>query len=134
MSQGNGHGEKLSRKQEQAIAALLTRPTLERAAAACNLTGRTLSRWLRDPGFARAYRDARRQIVEQAVTQLQGLCRQAVEVLHANMLCGDPGVEVRAALGVLDRAIKGVELADLAERVEQLEALAAEERERDKRQ
>jgi len=43
-----GHGEKLSRKQEQAIAALLTCPTIEQAAKAAGVGETTLWRWLQD--------------------------------------------------------------------------------------
>jgi len=39
-----GHGEKLSRKAEQAIAALLEHATIKAAAKACHVAERTLRR------------------------------------------------------------------------------------------
>jgi hypothetical protein len=42
-----GHGEKLSRKQDQAITALVTWPSITEAAAQCGLAEVTLRRWLK---------------------------------------------------------------------------------------
>src|SRR5262249_52012194 len=65
----SGHGEKLSRKQEQAIAALLEKPSLAEAAAAVSLNEKTLRRWLReDRGFQDAYRAARQELRERTVS------------------------------------------------------------------
>ena len=55
----SGHGEKRSRKQEQAIASLLREATLESAAQAVGVGESTLRRWLQQPEFHRAYRAAR---------------------------------------------------------------------------
>src|SRR5688572_27719597 len=41
----NGHGERLSRKQEQAVVALLEQPTLGQAAAAVGVNEKTLRSW-----------------------------------------------------------------------------------------
>ena len=43
-----GHGEKLSHKQEQAIAALLVAPSVAAAAQAIKVQDNTLLRWLKD--------------------------------------------------------------------------------------
>jgi hypothetical protein len=56
------HGEKLSRKKEQAIAALLARPTVQEAAAEVGISVRTLCEWLKHPVFKRAYGQARESI------------------------------------------------------------------------
>jgi hypothetical protein len=121
----SGHGEKLSRKQEAAILALLQEPTLAAAARACGVGEATLARWLRLPPFQAEYRAARRQVVEHALSQLQQLSSEAAATLRRNLSCGLPSVEVRAALGVLDQALRAVELLDLAERVAALEERAA---------
>ena len=122
-----GHGEKLTRKQKQAISALLTQPTAGEAAAA-GVSDVTLWRWLRLPQFQLQYRAARRQIVESAIANLQRTAGRAVEALSRNLTCGQPAVEVRAALGVLDQSIKAVELLDLEERLNTLERLLDENR------
>jgi hypothetical protein len=77
-----GHGEKLSRKQEQAIAALLGELSVRAAAEKVGVNECTLRNWLKQPAFASAYRAARRQIVEVAVAGLQRLTLQAVEQLN----------------------------------------------------
>ena len=43
---------KLDRQKEQAIAALLAKPTIEEAAAAAGIGYATLRRWLQDAGFS----------------------------------------------------------------------------------
>jgi hypothetical protein len=124
----SGHGEKLTRRQEAAIAALLTAPTLADAAAAAGVSHRTLKRWIGVPEFSASYRQARRQVVEVVIGRLQQIAAQAVKTLERNLTCGQPAGEIRAALGVLDHATKGVELIDLAARVEELGRLLEEVR------
>jgi hypothetical protein len=120
---GPGHGEKLTRKQEQAIAALLANATLKRAATAIGLSEKTLRNWLRLPHFLGEYRQQRREIVEQTVAVAQGLLLKAMSTLGRNLDCGNKAAENRAAVAILEHATKGVELADLLERIEELERL-----------
>jgi hypothetical protein len=116
----------LSRKQEQAVAALMANPTLEAAAGAMKVNPVTLTRWLRVPAFQDAYRDARREAVTHAVATIQAATSEAVETLRAIMRDGNApaGSRVAAARTILDTALKAVELEDLAARVEALEAAA----------
>lgn len=118
-----GHGEKLSRKQEQAIAALLNCPTVEQAAKAVGIGEVTLWRWLQLPDFQEKYREAKRQAVAQAVARLQQVTTQAVDTLEAIMIDTEAPASSRvtAAKTVLEMAIKGVELEDLSARIEALE-------------
>jgi hypothetical protein len=105
-------GSKIGRKQESAIAALLTAHTHAEAAAATGISESTLQRWLRLPEFVAAYRGARRAAVESAVAQLQLTSGEAVETLRRNLACGNPASEIRAALGIMDHALRGVTEAD----------------------
>ena len=59
------HG--ISRKQDTAIGALLSRPTISAAAESVGIGESTLRRWLKDRDFLAAYRAARREAVSQAV-------------------------------------------------------------------
>jgi hypothetical protein len=127
MQESRGHGDKLNRKQEQAIAALLSTSTIGEAAKACSVNDATMWRWLQLPDFQAAYRAARRQVVERAITELQAAASEAVETLKRNLTCENPAVEIRAAQIVLEQAVRGVELIDLQERVERLEGLLAEQ-------
>jgi hypothetical protein len=118
-----GHGEKLTRKHEQAIAALLSTPSIPAAAKVVGIGEATLWRWLQLPDFQAAYRAARRQVVERAVSELQAATGEAVEALKRNLHCENPAVEIRAAQIILEQAVRGIELIDLQERVERLESL-----------
>ena len=83
----------------------------------------TLWRWLQLPDFQASYRTARRQVVERAVSELQAACGEAVETLKRNLHCENPAVEIRAAHIILEQSVSGIELMDLQERVERLEAM-----------
>jgi hypothetical protein len=109
----SGHGEKLTRKQEQAIAALLSEPTLDEAAAKTGVAPATLRRWLKEPGFRAAYRQARRELVEGAVGRIQAATGQAVDTLVAVAKDGlKDSDRVRAAVALLDHAIRSLAEAD----------------------
>jgi hypothetical protein len=116
-----GHGEKQERLQEQAVAALLSHPSIAAAAESLGVSDKSLRGWLREPAFKHAYREARRQVVEAAVARLQQAAGKAVETLERNLTCGHPGHENRAAAAILEYAVKGVEMLDVAQRLEALE-------------
>ena len=120
------HGEKLSRKQELALAALLTCSAITDAAKQCGIGEVTLHRWLKDATFQAAYRDARRAVVQHAITQVQQATGEAVETLRRVMQ--DPeapaSAKVSAAKNILDTAVKAVELEDLEARITALEQQA----------
>jgi hypothetical protein len=117
-------GEKLSRLQDQAVAALLQHATIGRAAEAVGVNEKTLRRWLALPDFRRAYLDHRRQVVDQAVALVQQMGGSAVLALGEALRHEDVNARVRAAKIVLDMGRKGVELDDVMERLEALEAAA----------
>ena len=118
-----GHGEKLGRKQEDAIAALLSQRSIDEAARSCGVGARTLIRWLKLPEFNAAYRDARRAAVSQSVARLQQATGAAVSTLLKVMI--DPSTpastKVRAADSVLDHSAKAIEIEDLEVRLTELE-------------
>ncbi len=122
----SGHGDKLSRKQEQAIVALIAQPTIPAAATVAGVADSTLWRWMQHPHFMRAYRDARRQVVEQALGEVQAATSDAVRTLREvmNDAAAPPSSRVAAARAVLDTALRAVELMDLETRVVDLESAA----------
>ena len=115
------HG--ISRKQDTAIGALLSRPTISAADESVGIGESTLRRWLKNRDFLAAYRAARREAVSQAVGHLQGACSVAVVALTdiSQDVNSPASARVSAARTVLELALKGVELEDLAVRVEELE-------------
>ena len=78
-------------------------------------------RWLREPDFAEAFARARREYLEVAISRLQRAAGQATSKLLSLLDDDDSGVALRAALGLLDRAVKGAELLDVLARLERLE-------------
>ena len=116
------HGA-LTPKQQKALAALLTEPTILAAADKVGVNERTLHRWLEERAFETAYRTARREAVTQAIARLQQVSTHAVTVLVNVMVSKDtpPATRAAAAKTVLETAIKAVELEDLAARIEALE-------------
>ena len=100
-------GQQLTPKQEAAIAALLTEPTHVAAAAMAGVGQTTLYRWMNLPAFRKAYRLARRELVEHAVGRIQAATGQAVETLLGIARQGRrDGDRLRAANALLDHACR----------------------------
>ena len=121
-----GHGTKLGRKQEEAIAALLSQRNVDEAARSAGIGARTLWRWLQIAEFQAAYREARRAAYSQSMARLQQASGAAVSTLLKVMV--DPNApastRVRAADSVLDHAAQAIELEDIEVRVSELERAA----------
>ena len=118
-----GHGEKRSRKQEQAIAALLECQTVKQAAERAGIGESTLRKWLRVPEFEQAYRQARRDCVDRAVARLEKGFEFAIAVLQK--VAGDTNARsyarVAAARGLIDSSFRAIELYDVTERLRRIE-------------
>jgi len=121
-----GHGAKFGRKQEEAIAALLTQRNLEDAAKSVGIAPKTLLRWLKIPEFDAAYRQARRAAYGQATARLQQATSAAVSTLLKIMVDTNApaSTRVRAADSVLDHAKQAIEIEDVEVRVAALEQAA----------
>ena len=118
-----GHGEKWSRKQPQAIAALLTAPTMAEAAARCGISEKTLWRWSQNPEFAARYREARSRALEAAINKVCNSASQAADVLleiSTNKRASSSS-RVSAARAIFEIAIKAQEFHELENRVAELE-------------
>ena len=116
---------KLTPKQERALVALLSTGTVRDAAELCKISEASLFRFLQVPEFQRRYREARRQLVETAIAQLQSDCSIAVKTLReiAEDTKAPAGSRVAAARTILEQSINAVEIMDLQERIERLEEL-----------
>src|SRR5260370_39041315 len=100
--QMTGHGAKFGRKQEEAIAALLSHRSIDDAAQAIHIAPRTLLRWLQLVEFNAAYRKPRRAAVSQSVARLQQVRSSTPARTRA-----------RAADSVLDHSSKTIALEEL---------------------
>lgn len=114
----------ISLKQERAIAALLTEPMIKTAAETAGVGLRTLTRWLAEPGFKRAFREARKVAFTQAIALTQRYTPLAVHTLAKVMNDSNApyAAKVSAAAAILRFGRESIELDDLAHRVEVLEA------------
>jgi len=121
-----GHGSKYGRKQELAIAALLTQRNVDEAAKSVSIDPTTLLRWMKLPEFQTAYREARRAAFGQSVARLQQASSAAVSTLLKIMVDPNspPSCRVRAADSVLNHGIKAIEVEDIEVRVSELERAA----------
>jgi transposase-like protein len=121
-----GHGSKFDRKREEAVAALLTHRNVEDAARAAGVGVSTLLRWMKEPEFEAAYREARRAAFGQSVARLQQASSAAVSTLLKVMLdpATPPATKVRAVDRVLDHAAKAIEIEDIEARLTDLERTA----------
>lgn len=107
--QMTGHGQKLTRKQEEVIAALLTERTYAAAAAKAGVGERTIYRWLLLPDFRIAFEKAKQESVKSAICHLQLGTRPVSEALLNIALHGKRESDRnRAAATVLDFAMRGL--------------------------
>ena len=125
-----GHGEKLSRNQERVIVALLNHTSVAKASDAAGIGEVTIYRWLKDDGFNSAYRDARRQVVQQGIVKIQKSIAAAVDTLTAIMEDNEAPASSRvsAAKTIIEIGIRATEMEQLEERIEDLEKIVKETR------
>jgi hypothetical protein len=116
-------GGKFGRKQEEAVAALLTQRNIEEAAKVAGVSANTLLRWLKIPEFQKAYREARRQAFGQSIARLQQATSAAATTLLKLLL--DPStpasVRARVADSIFSHATKAIEIEDIEARLAELE-------------
>jgi hypothetical protein len=118
----------LTPQQDRAIVALLNEPNVAKAATAAGVGERTLYRWLaEDDRFKKAFLRARREAFSQAIGMMQRYAPAAVNALAKVFTdsTAPHSSRVSAASAVLKYGREGIELDDLAARVESLEAAAA---------
>jgi hypothetical protein len=118
-----GHGAKFSRRKDEAIAALLTQPTVAEAARVANIRPQTLGRWMKEPEFDAIWRAAKSAGLDQTIARLQKISGAAVtallKVMHDS---GAPAAaRLKAAQIVLRHAKAASEIEHLQARLSELE-------------
>jgi hypothetical protein len=111
--------------QETLIGHLLTARTVRAACRKAGVSERSYRDWIKTNEFRNALRDARRESLAEAVGVLTGLMAPAATTLRKALGAKRDADRIRAALGILDRALRGVEFVELADRVAELERLTA---------
>jgi hypothetical protein len=116
----HGHGQKLTRKQETAIAALLTAGTLDQAAGQAGIAPSTLKRWMALPGFKRAYADARAGVLERVTARLLAASSRAVDTLEEALAADKVADRIKAARAILAHCQRSCEQLDFAGQLAEL--------------
>jgi hypothetical protein len=119
-----GHGEKMTRRWEQAIISLLTHVTIGQAAKAAKVNEATLRRWMREPAFKEAYHNARADLLQQALGHAAEGLVEAALVLR-QILCNQDApasARVAAAKALFDLSFKDRDIEHLEARLAVLEA------------
>jgi hypothetical protein len=93
----------LTRKQEDAIVALLEQPTVQLAAKAAGVSRGALHKWLLDPVFKRKYIEARHESLGHAIAMTGRYAPAAVQVLAKIMT--DPKVPYAVQVQAADRIL-----------------------------
>jgi hypothetical protein len=125
-----GHGRKSAAVREQAILALLSERTLERAAVRCGVSERTLRRWLaEDAEFQAEHQAARTATFQAGMSRVQALTGRAVDTLEDLLDVKDaPSVRLGAARTIAELGIHQHEADTILRKLGEIEA--AQERQR----
>jgi hypothetical protein len=125
-------GGKFGRKKEVAIVALLSQRSVDDAARSVNIAPRTLYRWIKEPEFDAAYREAKRAAYGQSIARLHQASGAAVTTLLKLMVDSNVPASTRArcADSVLSHTEKATELEDIEARLAELERAAEESQRR----
>jgi hypothetical protein len=114
----------LTRNQLKAIEALLTEPTIQRAADRAQLGHRTVTRYLADPAFKAELRKRQAEALSAAVAAMLGGVGDALATVHKVLRDPDASISelLRAADIWLDHSQKTAVTDSILERLEALEA------------
>lgn len=110
-------------KEQKFLYALLESRTIREACKKADISVTTGNRYRKSPEFQRAYKQAKRELIESANNQLRGLTVQAVETLK-NVLSSKKSStteKIRAAKIVLDSSFHIQEVDDIIKRLDSLE-------------
>ena len=116
-----GRNDRLTRKQEAALASLAFTNSTREAAQRAGVSERTLRRWMHSD----AYREQARKNSGQAHSALMAAQLEAVEVLRNALKAETVGVRIRAASQILEIGLK-IRDDDLELRLVELERRAGQ--------
>ncbi|MDN5479800.1 MAG: phage replication protein [Lactococcus lactis] len=105
------------------LQALLTEPTIEKAASKAQIAKSTAYKYLKDTKFNERLLEKKRELMSQVTNQLQQKAIEAVKVL-SDIMTDEKAPEyarISAAKSVLDNAYKGLDLEDIQVRLAKIE-------------
>lgn len=112
--------QKLSKEQESLLVALLNSKTNDDAARVAGVARSTMYRWMNNPTFMAAYRNARRIVFDEAIAILQKGSRRAAHVFVERL--ESEREAVASGRAIFENIFKHREFVELEERFEQMEA------------
>jgi AcrR family transcriptional regulator len=107
--------------KEKVLISLIETSSIREAAKKSGVGEATIYRYLQDKEFLAEYRNARRQTVESAIAQMQNAAAEAVDRLKELQYCENPAVAARCAQIIFENSVKGMEMTDVLNRLEELE-------------
>lgn len=116
----SGHGEKKTRKEQQLLAALLTAGSIKEAAERVGITEKTARSWMTEQ-FTAEYRRQQKLVLANAVAELSAASTLAVRRLRQNLEAAKASDSTRAAVAILELAMRGRELMDMGEKIAEIE-------------
>lgn len=111
----------LTARQQMALPYIAATPSVTRGAKAANIARATLHVWMKDPAFRSELERARKDAVELAHTELQGLALKSVAALAGLLEHPDPRVRSVAVRTALHHAARVSESREVRQRVELLD-------------
>ena len=93
-------GVAADRKDELILSALLANPTIKKAAEACGVSETQIRERLRNETFKVKYEKARRAVLKQTTTYLQGILADAAAKMYEIM--NDPNVAAQVQLNAAE--------------------------------
>ena len=114
---------KKQRLMEQTIQALLTSPTVGKAAEMAGVSETSIRKWLKEPDFRRKYRETRQNMFETAMGSVQAKLQEGVSVMWKLVMdeATPATARVQAFRCLTEMAFRGQDLSELESRIEQLE-------------
>lgn len=111
----------LSPRKKRAVLALVEHGAVSRAADACGVARATLYKWMHEPEFSKALRDASGSQLSEASRRLDALLLRAIDELE-KLLDSRSEHQRRLAIdSILSHAARLRELTELEERITALE-------------
>jgi hypothetical protein len=115
-------------KQERVALLIAAGRSIKAAAAEVDCGERTAHTWLEDPGYRTLVSELRHRMLDEAVGTLAEATNAAVGTLRKLLDDENSGVRLRAALGILDAAVRMRQHVELEARILRLEQDDAQDR------
>lgn len=109
--------------RDDAIAAIVSHPTIKAAAGACGVTEKTMHAWLNEPEFSKKVRTAQEEIARESIGRVLNTIGCALDVLVevATDKESNASTRVSAAKALLDQSLRVYELETVQRRLDALE-------------